>query len=112
MTSKNYPTDVVEQARAVLEAWKNIDPDLQVGDLTPVAIEANLDQIGEIYARLDSLESLLTNLRNERDASGEALWDKIKRVRSGMKGIFGDGSSQYEMVGGTRMSERKPPARL
>jgi len=28
-----------------------------------------------------------------------------------MKAIYGDDSSQYEMIGGTRLSERKSPAR-
>ena len=39
------------------------------------------------------------------------IWDKVKRVRNGMKAIYGDDSSQYEMIGGTRLSERKAPAR-
>jgi hypothetical protein len=39
------------------------------------------------------------------------MWDKVKRVRAGVKANYGDDSSQYEMVGGTRLSERKPPTR-
>jgi hypothetical protein len=35
------------------------------------------------------------------------MWDKVKRVRAGVKANYGDDSQQYEMVGGTRMSERK-----
>jgi hypothetical protein len=35
----------------------------------------------------------------------------VKRVRSAIKGVYGDDSTQYEMVGGTRMSERKPRTR-
>jgi hypothetical protein len=30
-------------------------------------------------------------------------------VRSGVKAIYGDDSLQYEMVGGTRLRERKTP---
>jgi preprotein translocase subunit Sss1 len=33
--------------------------------------------------------------------------DYIVQVRSVIKGISGPDSSEYEMVGGTRMSERK-----
>jgi hypothetical protein len=40
-----------------------------------------------------------------------ALWDKVKRVRKGVKANYGDDSSQYEMVGGTRTSERQPRTR-
>jgi hypothetical protein len=32
----------------------------------------------------------------------------VQRVRNGVKANYGDYSSQYEMVGGTRASERKP----
>lgn len=32
-------------------------------------------------------------------------------MRSGVKGNYGDDSTQYEFVGGTRMSERKTRAR-
>ncbi len=60
---------------------------------------------------MDALEAQLTDLRNQRDALYAGLWDKVKRVRSTVKGIYGDDSSEYEMVGGTRKSERKHPAR-
>jgi hypothetical protein len=36
------------------------------------------------------------------------LWDKVKRLRNGVKGTFGDDSTPYELVGGTRLSDRKP----
>ena len=45
------------------------------------------------------------------EAQLSALWDKVKRVRNSVKGTFGDDSSQYEMVGGTRLSDRKPARR-
>jgi hypothetical protein len=111
MTSRNYPTDITEQAGAVLEAWKDIDPALQIGGLAPAAIEADLAQARAIYSQIDSLEGQIIDLRNQRDDLGEALWDKLKRVRTGVKSIFGDDSSQYEMVGGTRVSDRKHPTR-
>ena len=57
---------------------------------------------------MNALETQLTNLRNERDTSNVELWDNVKRVRSAVKGIYGDDLTQYEMVSGTRLSERKP----
>jgi hypothetical protein len=50
-------------------------------------------------------------MRNQRDALYTELWDKVKRARSGVKANYGDDSSQHEMVGGTRLSERKSPTR-
>ena len=40
-----------------------------------------------------------------------SLWDTIKRVRATVKGAYGDDSSEYELVGGTRVSEHRRPAR-
>ena len=39
------------------------------------------------------------------------MWDQVKRVRNGIKAVYGDNSSQYEMIGGIRKSERKRPVR-
>ena len=49
--------------------------------------------------------------RNQRDLVYNGMWDKIKRVRAGVKANYGDDSQQFEMVGGTRTSERKSPTR-
>jgi len=43
--------------------------------------------------------------------SGWRVWDTIKRVRATVKGAYGDGSSKYELVGATCMSELRRPAR-
>ncbi|MBN1310834.1 MAG: hypothetical protein JXB30_05380 [Anaerolineae bacterium] len=109
--STNYPSDAVEQARALLEAWKHIDGAPPIGDLTPSTLEAQLVEAAAVFTQIDSLEAQLTDLRNRRDTLRESIWDKVKRVRTGVKGIFGDDSSEYEMVGGTRLSEHKPRSR-
>ena len=111
MTSKTYPTDILTQTQAVIEAWKKIDPALTIGDLTPATLAADLERAKPIQVELDALDAQLTDLRNRRDALFLQLWDEIKRARNGIKGIYGDDSSQYEMIGGTRISERKPASR-
>ena len=60
---------------------------------------------------ISDLETALLNKRNQRDEVYANVWDGMKRVRAAVKGIYGDNSTQYEMVGGTRMSERKSPSR-
>ncbi len=40
-----------------------------------------------------------------------AMWDKVKRVRSSVKGTYGDDSYQYSLIEGTRTSQRKPRTR-
>ena len=90
---------------------KEIDPALLIGSLTLSELEAEMAQAIAVYAQPGSLEVQFIDLRNQRDAIGMSFWDKAKRVRTRVKSIFGDDSSQYEMMGGTRISERKRPTR-
>jgi hypothetical protein len=47
--SNRYPSDTIEQVRAHLEAWKNIDGAPPIGDLAPASLEDELVQAGAIY---------------------------------------------------------------
>jgi hypothetical protein len=44
---------------------------------------------------------------NEKGEDAENLSDYIVQARSVVKGLFGADSSEYDMIGGTRVSERK-----
>jgi hypothetical protein len=109
--AKGYPNDVIQQAQAVLEGWKQVSPPIVIGEITPEGLEGNLQAITPILTQMNSLDAQLTDLRNQRDALQTTIWDQVKRVRAGVKANFDDDSSHYEMVGGTRLSERKPPVR-
>lgn len=111
MPKKLYPTDVLEQAQSVSNAWSQINDEMSFGDLTFTALNNELAQASPIQVQIDALETQLTDLRNQRDTLFVSIWDKVKRVRNGVKANYGDDSSQYEMVGGTRLSERKSPTR-
>jgi hypothetical protein len=104
-------SDVIEQAKVIADAWAQIDPELTFGELNQARLKEQLDSVIPIEHEIMSLETRLTNLRNERDSAYEVIWDQAKRVRMGVKVIYGDDSSQYEMVGGTRLSDRKPVSR-
>ena len=107
----NYPTDILDQTQTVVDAWRQIAAIPAVGDLTPTNVEEVLSRARALQSTLNGLETQLTDLRNQRDAQNAELWSKIKRIRAGIKGIYGDDSSEYQMVGGTRLSERKRPTR-
>ena len=111
MTNRPFPHDVLEQAHAGLEAWKEIGPGMSIGDLTQTMMQGNLDQVAGALSEINSLEVQLIDWRNRRDDLLKEAWGHVKRLRAGMKAIYGDDSSQYEMMGGTRLSERKPPKR-
>lgn len=81
-----------------------------MGDiLFPEAFREGFD--GRSEAEISKLEIQLADKRNQRDLVYNGMWDKIKRVRAGVKANYGDDSQQFEMVGGARVSDRKPPTR-
>ena len=49
----------------------------------------------------------MIDLRNKRDQRLIGIWETVKRVRYTVKGTYGDDSSEYELIGGRRMSERR-----
>ena len=106
-----YPFDSVDQAKDVVQGWKTFDATFKVGDLTCAALESEVNDALSLQDQIDALEKQLTDLRNQRDTKAATIWEKVKRVRSTVKGLFGDNSSQYELVGGTRLSERKKPVK-
>ena len=107
MAKKLYPTDTLKQARSILAAWNNIDSALKIGPLSAEDSSAELADIQAMQNKIIHLKIELLALRNERDAACIDLWDQVKRARPGFKVIFGDDSSEYEMAGGTRSSDRK-----
>lgn len=111
MGKKIFPADVVEQAQDVLVGWTQIGPTVAFGTLTNALLTADVNAYAPLEAEIGKLERLLAEKRIQRDTLALAIWDKVKRVRSSVRGIYGDDSAQYEHVGGTRMSERKPRTR-
>ena len=108
MGKKLFPTDILSQAIEVQAAWSQIDEGLAFGQLNMGALVMDMNGMRKLEHSLATLQTQLTELRNQRDALGQSTWDKVKRARAGVKANFGDDSSQYEMVGGTRLSDRKP----
>lgn len=111
MSKKLYASNVIDQAQDVLVGLAQIGATLTFGTVTTDALITDLAGVAPLEAEITRLEKQLADKRNQRDALCLSVWDKVKRMRSGVKGNYGDDSTQYELVGGTRMSERKPRAR-
>ena len=111
MAKRSYPSDVLTQAQVVSGGWSQISPTLAFGTLNAAALTADITAATALEAELVKLEALLTEKRNQRHLLYNAMWDKVKRARFGFKANYGDDSSQYEMVGGTPLSERKTRTR-
>ena len=111
MTRKSYPPNVVEQAQDVLVGWQHVNENLTFGTLTPATLGEELGAVSPMEAEIAGLEKMLADRRNQRDILFSNMWQEVKRIRAGIKANYGDDSQQYETVGGTRMSERKPRTR-
>jgi hypothetical protein len=107
MGKKLYSSTVLKEAIRAQEAWKQIDEELAFGNLKIAGLAADIEDIYQTKYDLAALENQLTEVRNRRDELYLAAWEKVKRMRAGIKGTYGDDSSEYELVGGTRRSERK-----
>jgi hypothetical protein len=111
MRRKLYPINVLSRAKLITAAWDQIGPTVMLGSVSNTTLTADITQAGVIEAQIRNAELQLAALRNQRDALYLSLWDKVKRVYAGVKGIYGDDSSEYEMVGRTRASKRKRRSR-
>ena|SRR5687767_2246633 len=107
MGKKLYPSNVLKEAIVVQEAWKLIDEELAFGKMKITGLTTDIEAIYQTQHELAALETQLTEARNRRDELYLSAWDRVKRMRAGIKGMYGDDSSEYEMVGGTRRSDRK-----
>jgi hypothetical protein len=111
MPKKQFPSNVLTQAQTIVGAWNQIGPTVALGTLLPAALTTDINAATTLETQIANLEQQLATARTQRDATYNTLWDKVKRVRAGAKANYGDDSTQYAMVGGTRISERKTPRR-
>lgn len=111
MGKKLYPTDTLKQALNIVSLWDHLGTVPIMGSQGYENLRANLDNVEELKQKIGRLEKELLSLRNERDGACIEIWDQVKRARAGIKGIYGDDSSEYQLAGGTRLSHRKRPRR-
>ena len=107
MPKRLFPSDVIAQAQDVLAGWAQIGSAVAFGTLTSALLTTDVNSYVPLDTEINKLEKQLADKRNQRDQLCSAIWDKVKRARASVRGIYGDDSTQYELVGGTRMSDRK-----
>ena len=102
----------IEKAQQRLSALVSIDPALDLGyGLTAAAYRT---EVTGAQAKLDAYNSLLSQVDQAYNAvllSEKTLRDLSERMLTGVAAKYGKDSSQYEMAGGVRKSERKRPVR-
>jgi hypothetical protein len=105
MTYKNQATKLAE-AKQIAGILAEMDERLPE--------ELHSSHLAEIISEIEQASVRRKQLKTELDAAIEAQKQKrselkvfMKRLRSGVKAVFGDDSLEYERVGGKRRSEYK-----
>jgi hypothetical protein len=108
MSRQKRKSTVLIQAEQRLLGMKNIHPNLDLGGgCTTDAIES---KVNDVRQKLQTYHSLLVSTdaaSNELERAEQELAALSKKVLKGIAVKFDEDSDQYEMVGGTRMSDRK-----
>jgi hypothetical protein len=112
MARQRRSSSVLETARQRLAGLKSIQPAPNFGSNLSVAdygqkIEDLSDELDGYNAQLAALDEW----QNKIDAKEDALNDWNKRMLSATGAQYGSDSSEYEMAGGKRASERSRTTR-
>ena len=108
MARARRKSTILEVARQRLNGLKSIKPTPNLGpNFTPEIYDAKATAFTN---RLDGYNRMLAALDDEQngiDADESELREMNRRALSAVEAQYGPDSSEYELVGGTRQSERK-----
>jgi hypothetical protein len=99
---------LLQEAHAIKEALEQMGANVPAG-ISAAEMADRIAALENIISELDKVNANRTQLVNSKADVAERVSDYVVQVRSVIKGISGPDSSEYEMVGGTRKSERKKP---
>ena len=98
----------LEKGKKRLAAVKSIDPTLDLGNGIEVPkYELEVILMDTKLAAYNTALSTVDGLYNECVAQRDVLKDWNERVLTGVATKYGKNSSEYEMAGGVKKSERK-----
>lgn len=108
MARRKRSSPILEAARRRLTGLKAVKPKPNYGaGLTEEEFEQDIVAAETLLLRYNQMSSEMDDLLNQIQAGEARANDKSKRVLSATEAAYGTDSSEYEMVGGTRLSERK-----
>lgn len=98
----------LEKGQTRLAAIKSIDVALDLGNgITVTNYEAQVNLFANKLSAYNSALSSIDSLYNDCIAQLDVLKDWNERILTGVATKYGKQSSEYEMAGGKRKSERK-----
>ena len=106
ITDNNLATD----AKSCVRFWDE-HPDIKLKETTPAEFKKIQTAFQVITDELVDAENRLQSKMAERDAMARQVSSVMTRLRSAVRGFYGPDSTEYQQVGGTRQSDRKPRTR-
>lgn len=110
MAGKNKVEDTLTDAAKVVDVWE-ANPSFVMGTVSLDTFKASMTTLEAASGTVESKRTELTGLMSNRDVQAQAMSDLVSRARSGVRAAFGVDSTEYEQVGGTPRSKRKPAKR-
>lgn len=105
---KKTATAVVLKAKSRLDGLKHIDDKLDLGGgMTVAAFDKEVTAIMKKIEAYNSILNEADRASNELEMMEKQLAGLSSRMLSGVVTRFGRDSSEYEIAGGVRMSDRK-----
>ena len=105
-----YSSKDLLKFQRVVEGLKKLPEPLD-GELSTDNVEKQVAELEAAMQRVESLRKELAKAINERNRIHKEVSKLMGRVRSMVRGKYGPDSDEYELVGGTRLSEYKHPSK-
>jgi len=110
MGRKKRKSSAMDKARKRLAGVKSIDPLLDLGNgLSAAEYDAKIETLEDALEVYNEVLSTADEKLNEVEREEDELNELSDRMLKGVGAAFGTDSNEYEMAGGTRKSEKKPP---
>lgn len=110
MSKSRTVENTLAEAEQVARVWGE-NTSFAMSDVTLTQLRAMIEELRASSGATEDLRTRLTAAINDTNGRAEALGTVVTRARGGFRAFFGPDSTQYEQVGGTRLSDRKRPAR-
>ena len=111
MAFRARESKLIVKAQARVDGLAAIDSKLDLGETISVAEgNARVAAAAKMLSDYNKVLNTADDLLNQLKAQEKDLRTWTSRALNGVKFKYGSDSSQYEMAGGVRQSERKKPA--
>jgi hypothetical protein len=98
--------EIISDIQKIIRVWE-ANPTFTLGEITLAGLKAELDDLIELRGQTNEARANVARLVNATNEKANALIAVHTRALSGIRGVFGPNSTQYDEAGGTRPSEKK-----